>query len=123
VDFKNYRDLKVWQKSMELAVEAYELAKSFPDTERFGLTTQVQRAAASVPSNIAEGHANGLPKPFLKHLRIATGSLAEVETQCLLAMRLNYVDRSRVESFLNHATEVQRMLSGLKTSIKRKINN
>lgn len=88
VDFLNYRDLKVWQKAMELTIDTYALAKLFPDSERFGLTSQVQRAAVSVPANIAEGHAIGLPKPFLRHLRIALGSLAELETHFQLAARL-----------------------------------
>jgi four helix bundle protein len=105
---------------MELALDAYDLTKSFPDAERFGLTSQTQRAASSVPANIAEGHAIGLPKPFIKHLRIATGSVAELETHSQLAMRLNYVQGSRVNQFLDHCMEVRRMLRGLLSSIQRR---
>ncbi|WP_437225240.1 four helix bundle protein [Planctomicrobium sp. SH661] len=117
---KDYRDLNVWQKSMDLAVEAYSLTQSFPETERFGLISQAQRAAASIPANIAEGHAQGLPKPFLRHLRIANGSLAEVETHFRLAERLKYVETALVESLLDRTVEVRRMLHGLKQAIEKR---
>lgn len=117
---RSYRELKVWQKAMDLAVTAYSITRRFPDSERFGLSSQLQRAGVSVPSNIAEGHAVGLTKPFKRHLRIANGSLAEMETDVLLAERLRYIDNPTATSFMDQATEVRRMIFGLMTALDRK---
>lgn len=88
---RSHRDLEVWQKAMDLARVVYAMTKGFPVDERFGLTNQVRRAAVSVPSNIAEGAARGSKADFIRFLRIALGSLAEVETQVLLAVDFGYV--------------------------------
>jgi len=81
MEIKNYRDLRVWQSGMDLVVMVYELSDKFPAKEMYGLTSQIRRAAVSVPSNIAEGHTRESTKEYLHHLSIAQASLAEVETQ------------------------------------------
>jgi four helix bundle protein len=86
---ESFKQLEVWQNAMDLAASIYQLTKTFPSAEQFGLTAQMRRAAVSVPSNIAEGHRRTRPA-YLNHLQIALGSLAEVETQLLLAVRLGY---------------------------------
>ena len=120
MSIRSYRELKVWQKAMDLAVDAYAVTRSFPDFERYGLCSQAQRAGVSVPSNIAEGHAVGMKKPFKRHLRIANGSLAELETDILLAQRLRYIDQTRVDEFLERTSEVRRMMFGLRNALDRK---
>jgi len=87
---RSYRDLDVWELGMKLVREVYILTDTFPDREKYGLASQLRRAAPSVPSNIAEGHAKDSTKEYLRHLSIALGSLAEVETQLLLAESLDY---------------------------------
>ena len=93
----SYRDLKAWQLSMDVVEHVYQLTQAFPKQETYGLTSQVQRAAVSIPSNIAEGHTRDSTKEFLHHLSIALGSLSELETQLILSERLRYINTSRVE--------------------------
>ena len=88
----SYRELKVWQLGMQLAKDVYLLTQQFPKHEVYGLSSQVQRAAVSIPANLAEGHAKDSTKEFLRHISIAQGSLAEMETHLLLAESLNYVE-------------------------------
>jgi four helix bundle protein len=88
---KSYRDLLAWKRAMDLVVPLYELTRVFPREELYGLTGQVRRAVVSVPSNIAEGQGRGQGNEFTHHLRIARGSLQEVETQLIVASRLGYV--------------------------------
>lgn len=98
---RSYKDLVVWQKGIELVEEVYRLTARFPNHERYGLAGQVQRAAVSVPSNIAEGHERHHLNEYLQHLSIALASLAEVETQLEIARRLKYVaqnDSAKVEA-------------------------
>ncbi|MBY0527208.1 MAG: four helix bundle protein [Gemmataceae bacterium] len=114
---RHYSDLIVWQKSMDLVVHVYQSTESFPQREVFGLTNQVRRAAVSIPSNIAEGQGRATTKDFVHFLHIARGSLQEVETQVLLAGRLQYlVDQEKVEH-LNATTEIARILNGLINSL------
>ena len=113
-----YRDLQVWQKSMDLVVEVYELAKRFPSEESFGLTSQIRRAAVSVPANIAEGHGRLHRKDFLRHLSIARGSLVEVETHLQIAIRLGYLERVQCKQVWGLSQETGRLLSGLIRSLK-----
>ncbi len=117
----NYRELKVWQFGMALTKEVYVLAREFPKYEMYGLSSQTQRAAVSVPANIAEGHARDSTKEFLRHLSIARGSLAELETHLLLAESLDYCDHNRIRPLLEKCTEIGRMLSGLKRSLQAKL--
>ena len=117
----SYRDLKVWQLGMDLAEQVYHLTREFPKQEVYGLVSQIQRAVVSIPSNIAEGHARGSTKEFLHHLAIALGSLAELETQLILAKRLTYIEKNDLELVLSKTDEIQRMLRGLQRSLKAKL--
>ena len=112
-----YSDLLVWQRSMDLVVEIYRLCQSFPVAERYGLVSQMQRAAVSIPSNIAEGQARKSRGVFLNHLSIAAGSLAELETQLILAQRLGLCPESTCVPILSKTDEIGRMLTGLKSSL------
>ena len=118
---QDFRDLKVWQVAMQLATVVYTLTHSFPKSEAFGLTSQMQRAAVSVPSNIAEGHARDSTKEFLRFISIAMGSLAEIETQIILAHKLNYIEERKLAELLERTGEVGRMLRGLQHSLKAKL--
>jgi four helix bundle protein len=108
-----YRDLKVWQAGMLLAKRVYRLTASLPEEERFGLTSQMRRAAVSVPSNIAEGHARNTSAEMIRFCNIALGSIAEIETQLLLAADLGFAEATEVEEVLKLADETGRMLHGL----------
>jgi len=116
---KNYQELIVWQKAMDLVEEVYRASKSFPREEIYALTSQIRRAAVSVPSNIAEGQGRRTTSDFLRHLSIAYGSLREVETQILIAGRLQYVRATSVEQVMLSAGEVGRLLNGLMNSLTR----
>jgi len=111
-----YRDLIAWQKSMELVEVVYTLSKEFPKEELYGLTSQIRRAAVSVPSNIAEGHGRGTPAEFAHFLSIAYGSLRELETQLIIAQRLKYIKIHQPAFDL--CEETGRLLNGLKKSLK-----
>ena len=116
---QSFRDLSVWQKGMDLAAHIYKSSEQFPRSEMFGLTSQVRRAAVSIPSNIAEGKAiGGLSYP--RHLKIAHGSEAELQTQIELARRLKFLSEGEANELLNHASEVGRMLVGLLRSLPKK---
>ena len=111
---ESHRDLKVWQKGMDLAAEAYRLAKLMPRTEEFRLTSQLLRAAASVPANLAEGHARGTRKDYANFVSIARGSLAETETFLLLAVRAELLTEQQTQKALELATELGKMLTVLR---------
>ena len=89
---ENYKELKVWQKSVSLCIELYGIVKKFPENERYGLITQIQRASTSVPANIAEGWGRGSTKEYIQFLHIARGSLMELETHLIIAQKLGYID-------------------------------
>jgi four helix bundle protein len=118
---QSYRDLHVWQASMDLVETVYRLMQALPQREIYALCNQMQRAAVSIPSNIAEGHARDSTKEYLHHLSIALGSLAELETQVIVAKRLAYIQQSDADATLNKATDVGRMLRGLQKSLKAKL--
>ena len=115
---KSYRDLEVWKKSIDLAEWIYRVSKTFPPDERFGLTSQIRRAAVSVPANIAEGAARTGTGEFLQFLSVASGSLAEVETFLVLAQRLKWIPDQTIRELEAQATEISRMLGGLKRSLQ-----
>lgn len=115
---KSYQELIVWKKSIILAKEIYSLTKSFPKEEIFGLTSQLRRASVSVPSNIAEGQSRST-LDFKRFLTIAKGSLAEVETQLIIAKELGYLSSSQFENIISLADEVGKMLSGLYRSLNK----
>lgn len=119
----DHRDLLVWQKAMDLVVECYRVSAHFPKQEQFGLTSQLRRAAVSVPANIAEGHGRSSTKAYLNHLSIACGSLKELETHLLIAHRLDYVTGDDIASALALSTEVGRMLTGLRKSLDRDLSS
>lgn len=112
-----YRDLIAWQRSIELVTEVYTFTNSFPKAETYGLISQMRRAAVSVPSNIAEGHSRLTRGEFRQFLSHALGSLAEVETQILIARRLDYIDLRGAEGLLARTTETGKILRGLLQSI------
>ncbi|WP_447529203.1 four helix bundle protein [Vreelandella sp. TE19] len=89
---RKHQELRVWQQAMDLVEEVYRLTAKFPSNEKFGLTSQLRRAAVSIPSNIAEGAARGSSKDFIRFLFIARGSLSEIETQLLISLRLGYLE-------------------------------
>ncbi|HWI18025.1 MAG TPA: four helix bundle protein [Vicinamibacterales bacterium] len=115
---QSFRDLEVWRKSMELAVCVYTCSEAFPASERFGLTSQMRRAAVSVPSNIAEGKAVG-GQAYRRHVKIALGSTAELQTQIELAQRLTALGETTTRELLERAAEVGRMLAGLLRSLPK----
>lgn len=117
---KSYQDLAVWKKSIDWVQQIYVVSKGFPPEERFGLTSQVRRAAISVPSNIAEGAARTGTGEFLQSLSVARGSLAEVETQLLIARRLEMLREDQLNGLLQQSAEIGKMLSGLKRSLELK---
>jgi four helix bundle protein len=110
----SYKDLIVWQKAMDLAVEVYRIAAKFPGREVYGLGAQTTRAAASVPANIAEGRGRATRKGFAHFLSVAKGSLMETETFVSLAIRLGYTQPTDAERILNLVTEVSKMLTKLR---------
>ncbi len=119
-DIKHYRDLLVWQKSMDLVVASYDLAKRLPHDENFGLISQIERAAVSVPANIAEGHGRKHTGDYLHHLSMARGSLLELETHILITVRLGYLQPKETERILGLTDEVGRMISGLIQRLRSK---
>jgi four helix bundle protein len=115
---KSYRELMVWQKAMDLVEAVYRLTGAFPKEELYGLTSQMRRAAVSIPSNIAEGHGQGTDNHFARYLSISQGSLKELETQVLIAQRLGYVDQNTVQPVLGHCDEIGKMITGLQKTLK-----
>jgi four helix bundle protein len=119
MSIQSYRDLEVWQKSRMLVTQLYQLTKTFPKEENYGLTSQLRRAAVSVPSNIAEGKSRRATKDYMRFLDIAYGSVAEVETQLFIACDLGYTTEKNVSSLLGGYAEIGRMLNGLLSSLER----
>ena len=117
---ESYRDLIVWQKAMSLVVKIYQTTKTFPKSETYALSNQMQRAAVSIPSNIAEGQVLKQTKAYLRHLAIASGSLAELETQIEIANSLGYL-QPEDKHLLPLANEIGRMLSKLRQSLESKL--
>jgi four helix bundle protein len=110
MSLKSYRDLEVWQKAMDLTELVYSITKEYPNDERYGLTSQSRKAAVSVPSNIAEGYGRTHRGDYLKFLSNARGSLCELETQLILAVRLKFVTREAVIPAWNLCQQIGRML-------------
>ncbi len=114
----NYRDLVAWQKAMVFVKQGYLVSADFPKEETYGLTSQIRRAAVSIPSNIAEGQGRRLPRGFCMFLRHARGSLLEVETQIQIARDLQYVSTAKAEKILALAAELGRIINGLIASLQ-----
>jgi four helix bundle protein len=117
---KNYKDLKVWQRSYQLCLEIYKITKEFPREERYGLTSQIRRAAVSIPSNIAEGYGRKTTLEYIRFLYIAYGSNCELETQILLSGDLCYTKSGKLEMLMEGIREVERMLKALIKSLEKK---
>ena len=117
---RNFHDLRVWQKAMDLVAEVYRVAKKLPGVERFVLTQQLLRAVLSVPANIAEGQGRRSTADFLRHLVIARGSLAEVETLLLVAQRLSYLTEQDMDVVATNTMDVRMLLSGLISRLQQK---
>lgn len=121
-EINNYQDLIVWQKSMDLVVSIYEISKSFPDQEKFGLSNQIRRAAVSVPSNIAEGWGRKSIGNYIQFLKVANGSLCETETQLLLSVRLKFLVEEEIIELKDNLKEIEKMLRSLITKLEQKNN-
>lgn len=120
---KHYQELIVWQKAMDLVEEACKISQTFPREETYGLTSQLRRAAVSIPANVAEGQGRRTTPDFLRHLSIAHGSLLELETQVFIATCLSYLSQTRCHDFMSLSSEVGRMLNGLMSSFRRYANH
>lgn len=117
---RSYRDLVVWQKGMELAAACYVKTRSFPRDELFGMTAQIRRAAASVPANIAEGYGRELTGSYIHSLRVAQGSLKELETHVLLAQTVELMEKTDAEEVLVMSEEVGKLLRSLIRALQNK---
>ena len=122
-EIRSHRDLIVWQRAMSMVTDVYRVTNVFPATEKFGLTSQLRRAAISVPSNIAEGYGRGTSQDYLRFLRIARGSLFEVDTQLLIATNLGFLNHDQYQQVENQLAETGRVLAGLIKSIESRIAN
>lgn len=121
-----YKNLEIWKRSMKMAVEVYIITENYPDSEKYGLVSQLRRASVSVSSNIAEGAGRGSNKDFKRFLDIAYGSLYEIETQIMISDHLHYIDSKKREELCDEVNQIQKMIysfskklesqdSGLKT--------
>ena len=108
-----YKDLKIWQKGISLVKDVYGITNKMPREEGYGLTNQIRRSAVSIPSNIAEGQARQHAKEFKQFLYVALGSLAELETQLVIAEQLKYIRREDLRSLSDKIIEIRKMISGL----------
>ncbi len=118
---RSYQDLKVWQLGMAISKEIYITTADFPRHEIYGITSQIRRAATSIPTNIAEGHERTSTKEYLRHLSIAVGSLAECETFLYLAVELSYVNQTVSDPVFDMLNEEGRMIRGLQRSLRSKL--
>ncbi len=113
----NFRKLDIWIKSVSLVTDINRLTNSFPTQERFGLVSQMQRAAVSIPTNIAEGSAKSSNKDFTRFLKISIGSLLELETELLISFNLQYIGLEKYDIFQNQIIELQKMITGFKNKL------
>ena len=114
----SYRDLIVWQKAMDLVQLSYQLSAQLPKEEIYGLTSQIRRASVSIPANIAEGKGRKHLKEYIHHLSIANGSLMELETHWLIAVRLGYIEEKKIENLMNLSAEIGRMLQTIMNKLR-----
>ena len=117
---KNYKELKVWQKSYRLCLDIYKITKEFPKEERYTLTPQIRRAVLSIPCNIAEGYGRKTTPEYIQYLYIAYGSHCELETQILLCGDLGYIEGEKLKILQKGIGEVERMLKALIKSLENK---
>ena len=116
----NYRELNAWQVAVELTEETYRVTRTFPADERYGLTSQMNRSAVSIPSNITEGYGRNSTGEYIQRLGIARGSLCELETQIEICMRLKYISEPDAISLLDKCTTISKLIVGLIKSLKNR---
>ena len=114
---RSYRDLEVWKLSIDFVKKVYQVTHNFPDSEKFGLINQIRRAAVSIPSNIAEGHGRNFTKEFRQFLAISLGSLAELETQLIIAKEIEYLTQNGLDALLSPLDRIRKMIKGLSQGI------
>ena len=112
-EIKSFRDLIIWQRGISLVKDVYEETRNFPKEELYGITTQIRRSAISIPSNISEGHIRQHRAEFRQFLNIALGSLAELETQIIIARELNYLSIEKSENLIDQMSSLGKMMRGL----------
>ena len=118
---KSYKELEVWKKGIDLSLLIYKLTYSFPPDEKFGLTSQLRRCSVSIPSNIAEGWGRSSTKEYIHYLQIARGSLMEIETQLIIAFKLNYFSEEKNKNIIELSTSILMMLNKLISRLKSKL--
>lgn len=116
---KPHKKLEVWKKSMEMVLEVYQITKGFPGEEKYGLISQIRRAAVSVPSNIAEGAARNTKREFINYLHTAQGSLSELDTQLELSLGVGYMTSESLKPIQDLIQSIDKMLTGLIKSLRR----
>jgi len=114
---RNFKELEIWKRSLELVDKVYEESNSLPPDERFGLTSQIRRSAVSIPSNIAEGCSRSTNKDFARFLGIAIGSAFELETQLLIAVRRKMLNETSTTALLNELNQIQKMINAFHKSL------
>ncbi|PIR37603.1 MAG: four helix bundle protein [Alphaproteobacteria bacterium CG11_big_fil_rev_8_21_14_0_20_39_49] len=120
---KSYKDLKIWQKSIDLVDFVYKETEAFPSDETYGLRSQIRRCAVSIPSNIAEGSSKKSTKELLRFLNIAYGSLSELETQFYIANRQNYIHKNILDVLDIRTSEIGKMVNGLRNNLYNKLSS
>ncbi len=115
---KDFKNLKIWQKGINLVVDIYKTSQNFPSEELYGLTSQMRRSAVSIPSNIAEGSGRNSDKEFSRFLDISLGSSFELETQIIIAHKLSFINDEKFNELTHDVQEEQKMITGLQKSIK-----
>ena len=118
----NFKELKIWTKSIDLTVEIYKLTDTFPGSEKFGLVSQIRRSSVSIASNIAEGASRVSNKDFARFLQIALGSAFELETQLMISKEVLEIDTKRIGILTKKIIEIQKMINGFRISIQSKLN-
>lgn len=116
----NFKQLKIWQKSIDLVTHVYQLTSTFPSSELYGLSSQIQRSATSIPSNIAEGSARGSDKELIRFLNIANGSAAELETQLIISEKLGFIKQEQLNTLVSSLQEINKMNYTLRLKFKTK---
>jgi four helix bundle protein len=114
----NFKNLKVWQKSVDLAVKVYQMTGTFPSEEKFGMTSQMRRSSVSIPSNVAEGSARNSSKAFTNCLDISLGESFELETQTIIANRVGLFDQDQFDDLNQDLDEIQKMIIGFKATVE-----
>ncbi|MCF8296013.1 MAG: four helix bundle protein [Saprospiraceae bacterium] len=117
-----HKDLDVWKISINLVTNIYQITKTYPKDEMYGICSQIRRSAISIPSNIAEGAARNSPKEFIRFLNISSGSLAELETQLIISKELDFINKEKLSQLEMEVTRIGKMLQGLIRSQRKKLD-